>query len=57
VIKIWSLRYSVARGKHWTIERECLPTTVNDWLDVFRRSEPDVTFVASVRKPPMKKVA
>jgi hypothetical protein len=54
MIKIWSLRFSVARGHHWSIERECLPTTVNEWLAVFRKSEPDVTFVASTRKPQTK---
>ena len=50
-IKIWAQRWSVARGMHWVVERECMDSTVNEWLAVFRKAEPAIKFVASTRRP------
>ncbi|MHC2284415.1 hypothetical protein ACVIJW_000285 [Bradyrhizobium barranii subsp. barranii] len=51
MIKIWAQRWSVARGMHWVVERECMDSTVNEWLAVFRKAEPAIKFVASTRRP------
>ena len=51
MIKIWSRRYSVARGNHWQYERDSLDENVQSWLAVFRKDEPNVIFTASKRKP------
>jgi len=51
VMKLWSRRWSVARGESWVWERDCMPATANEWLEVFRKSEPTVMFVLSYSKP------
>lgn len=51
---LWSLRYDVARGSHWVDERKVTEATCQDWLKIFRDDEPNVIFVASSRKPPIK---
>lgn len=48
---LWSKRYSVAQGNHWKLERECLESTAQQWLEVFRKDEPEVLFVVSHNKP------
>lgn len=53
-MKIWSLRFSVAKGNHWQYERDCTEANCQDWLKVFRDDEPNVIFLASIRKPPIK---
>jgi hypothetical protein len=54
---LWSLRWSVGYGNHYALERACHLSTANDWLNVFRSSEPDVSFVLSKRKPKAPKNA
>lgn len=51
---LYSARWSTAQGWHWKYERECLPTTANDWLTVFKRDEPEVLFVLSEKTPSKK---
>lgn len=53
-MKIWSLRTNPARGNHFVAERDCNDDTVQAWLAIFRRDEPNVCFIASNRKPPIK---
>ena len=50
-VKIWSQRYSPARGNYMLEERECKEEEVQAWLKVFREDEPKVLFLASKRKP------
>jgi hypothetical protein len=50
-VKIYSERFSVARGWHWRYERDCNANNRDKWLTVFRSDEPDVRFVAQCRKP------
>lgn len=50
-LKIWSRRTSMARGLHWKFERDCTEETREQWLEVFRKDEPGVLFVALDRKP------
>jgi len=57
MIKLWSLRNSIARGEHWVCERECLEATCNEWLAVFRKSEPEVNFVLATKRPKAPKNA
>lgn len=49
--KIWSRRFTPARGNHWQEERSCNEADVQAWLAIFRGDEPGVIFVAQVRKP------
>ncbi len=51
MIKIWSLRFSPAKGNHWQLERECAEDTIQQWLAVFRADEPNVCFIGYNRKP------
>lgn len=53
-MKIWSFRYSVAHGYNWVIERECQESGALQWLEIFRKDEPNVLFLASIRKPPKR---
>lgn len=57
MIKLWSLRNSIARGAHWVNERDCALATANEWLAVFRKGEPEVTFVLAYSKPKAPKNA
>lgn len=50
-MKIWSKRFSVARGNHWKMERDCDLSNFQAWLKIFREDEPKVLFIASSRKP------
>lgn len=51
---IWSLRTSIGRGNHFVAERKCDEATVQQWLAIFRADEPNVCFIGSKRKPPLK---
>lgn len=51
MLKIWSKRWSVARGNHWQYERDTSEENCQAWLKVFRDDEPNVIFIASKRKP------
>lgn len=52
MIRLFSKRYSAARGWYWEGER-----IINDearaqeWLELFRNDEPNVTFVLSKNEP------
>lgn len=48
---LWSKRYSPARGHYWQHERNCTSCTAPDWLALYQRDEPNVTFQIAVRKP------
>ena len=48
---LWSRRWSVAQGHHWRMERSCAGSTAQDWLDLFSKDEPSVTFQLARRKP------
>lgn len=50
-MKIWSLRYSPAKGNHYVAERDCNEENAQEWLAIFRADEPKVIFIASKRKP------
>jgi hypothetical protein len=48
---LWAKRHSVAYGWRWTHERQCSPDTAQEWLAVFQRDEPNISFALSDRKP------
>ena len=50
-MKLWSLRYSPARGWHWRLEREVSAETASEWLRVFRLDEPRVEFRIAGKQP------
>jgi len=52
---LWSLRTTAARGNHFVAERQVTEQTAQEWLAVYRKDEPGVLFLASARKPPLKK--
>lgn len=49
--KLWSKRWSPARGRYWKLERECKLTDSKEWLAVFRKDEQEVEFRLSKKKP------
>ena len=49
--KIWSKRFTPARGNHWVHERNTTEENAQEWLKIFREDEPNVLFIASKRKP------
>lgn len=51
MLKIWSKRFTPARGNHWVLERETTEEDAQAWLKIFRDDEPGVLFLASKRKP------
>jgi len=50
-LTLWSLRTNAARGNHFVAERQVTEETAQEWLSVFRKDEPSVSFVATARKP------
>ncbi len=50
-LKLYSLRHSVALGNHWRHERDVTDASAQEWLSVFRKDEPKVTFIVNNRKP------
>jgi hypothetical protein len=54
-IKLWSLRWCLAYGWRWTVERACAADTSADWLARLERDEPDTTFCLAVKRPRLPK--
>lgn len=50
-LRLYSKRFSIARGNHWVIEREVTEETCQQWLEIFRKDEPNVLFLVSDKKP------
>lgn len=50
-LTLWSLRHTAAQGNHWVAERKVTEENVQAWLEVFRKDEPAVLFLAATRKP------
>lgn len=48
---IWSYRHTVARGYDWKLERECHVSESVEWLNIFKKDEPNVQFILSNKKP------
>ena len=48
---IWSFRWTVGRGWQWRHERYCTKNEALQWLAVFQRDEPRVTFKIARNKP------
>lgn len=49
--KLWAWRYSVAKGYHWQFERPCNLGNASEWLEVYKKDEPNVKFKISDKKP------
>lgn len=54
-LTLWSLRTSVAKGNHFVSERKVTEETAQQWLEIFRKDEPNVLFLVSDTKPKQKK--
>lgn len=50
-MRLWSKRWSTARGWHWVLERECSKENASAWLAVFQKDEPGVEFILASRRP------
>jgi hypothetical protein len=50
-MKLFSLRFTPAKGWHWQHERDCAVHEAQAWLEVYRKDEPPTTFVVRARKP------
>lgn len=48
---LYSKRFSPAKGNHWVNERDVTEETCQQWLEIFRKDEPKVLFLAANRKP------
>ena len=48
---LYSKRFTIARGWHWKLERECLEENAKSWLEVFQKDEPSITFKISKKTP------
>lgn len=46
-LKLWSKRFSVAKGLHWQYERDVNQSNQQDWMRIFKQDEPDVYFLVS----------
>lgn len=55
--KLFALRFSIGYGWQWVHERDCMIATANEWLAVFRKSEPEVKFALADKKPKAPKGA
>jgi hypothetical protein len=54
-LTLWSLRTSVAHGRHFVAERQVTAATADQWLSIFRKDEPSVLFIVSARRPKVPK--
>jgi lysophospholipase L1-like esterase len=50
-LRLWRKEGS-GEGTDWIAERDVTPETAEQWLQVFRRDEPEAEFVVASRKPP-----
>lgn len=50
-LKLYSRRWSVAKGNHWVVERDVTEDTAARWLALFEKDEPNVLFKVCKRKP------
>ena len=50
-LRIWSRRFSVAKGWHWESERIVSDATADAWLAVFHHDEPDQLFILARTEP------
>ena len=51
MIKLWSYRWTVAKGYNWKLERVCSNDDAKKWLAVFECDEPTIVFSLSTSKP------
>lgn len=50
-MKLYSYRWTTAKGWQWKLERDCDKDTADQWLEYFIKSEPEVEFRLSETKP------
>ena len=50
-LKLWSIRWSAAKGNHFRYERDVTEDDAKEWLKIFQADEPDVLFIVSAKKP------
>lgn len=48
---LWARRFDSAYGWRWHAQRQVTAQTAEDWLAVFRKDEPEITFIVAARKP------
>ena len=50
-LHLWALRWTVARGWQWEKMREVTHDTAQQWLEIFKKDEPEVRFTVNTSKP------
>lgn len=50
-LSLYSWRWTVGQGAHWRFERDVSAETRNEWLAVFRKDEPSISFIVSDKRP------
>ena len=53
-LSLWSFRFSPMIGTHAVHERCVTEETSQQWLEAFKKIEPDVLFLISKNKPRVK---
>ena len=57
-LKLWSKRFSVAKGLYWQYERDVDQSNQKDWIRVYSEDEPNIYFLVSSsnmrKKTPLK---
>lgn len=48
---LWGYRHSITKGWNWVAERNCTEGEAGEWLSIFRKDEPDVTFKIAKARP------
>ena len=52
MIRLFSLRHSIAKGPHWVCERLIIDEQyANQWLRIFQEDEPSVRFILARKEP------
>ena len=54
-LSLWSFRFSPMIGNHAVHERYVTEETSQQWLEAFKKIEPDVLFLISDKKPKLVK--
>ena len=55
MLKLWSLRFTPAKGWHWKMERDCATDSADQWVAMFQADEPHVQFKVSAKQPKVAK--
>lgn len=53
-MKLYSIRWSIGNGWQHIHERDCTIENASQWLDIFKKDDPNTLFILSEKKLPLK---